>query len=1172
MPFGSSRASIVQSQHSQDGHGRRLWTLFIALLFLAAPFLIFAGPAASDPIVVDNPDDTGYLMWDFTSTENYTMTDTVLDGGFGMLKRANESFVQNSSLDFSTGDMSNIDTTTWPGYMALDSAENSYTVTIQPNVDTGKDTYLAEDKDDTNYGLEKEMRLDSEIGKLQHMLLRFDTSSIPSNAVVDEATMYLWQIPGGKSTPVLYTVHSLLSDFSETSATWNMNDSISDWVEPGGDYDPYPYASGTFPYAIGWFSIGISKLVAQWVKDSGDNQGIIIVPVPVGGDAVKLFQSSEQTSGPSYSPKLTVNYTIHGGMGVYESEPLGPGTNSTFTLCEWSSGMTSRLSDEFSGTALSSKWTWSNDPMDGGGTFNVGVTAPGKLHVIGESNTQNLDTSIGSNYLYQKVVGEFEATVSLSDYFTISSMGAGILLVESPMEWISVAKADPGTSGRIQVAVCTAGVSAVVKNYDWTGYSNAYLKMIRNETGLWILASHDGGSFVEVYNQTSIKTMMMSLDIGPFVYSNSASIPIVDFDYFRVVPVSYLPVEMMIRTGNSTSFTDPSWEAWGFPILGSSAILDVDSKYLQYRTYFETDYSWYTPSFDMFACHSERYLPEGYLESEDVTPSDFSMWYTLTTAEYHDSGLVKYWYSYDHGFNWIYAGTGGSYSISSTMQSLRIRVGLETYDTLSTPTVDSVTAIFGTALASMYVIAPETVVAGQSFEVMIYAKDSSNTTMLHWSGPVTLTATDRYGLESTSGALTVGTAYITNGGYVTVANERYNVAETIMIRASAQESYGYSGLVQVIPGPVATITISPDISEVLEFTSHSFSAIAYDGYGNTVSNASFTWSVDSSIGSLSSTTGSSVTFTAGEYTSIGEITVTANGVSSSKEISVIRTAHNPTFTEPIPAQNKEEDCESWELDLTPYIYDEYHLVSELRWYTTNESLITVSGENKTSNMIITFTPKADAWGVNDLVLFLVDQDGLTGSSTITVNITSVNDGPTIDDIDPLVVHYDMVYLYNLKYYIHDVDNTLDDLTVRVDYVSEAYVDVERQTLAIQYPMVLNGTIQTIFVTVTDGYLSASTTIFVSVTDDNVPISLDVLPTVELYQGESSLNLFNLDDYFIDPDDEMLYYAYGYQHVSIEINPENEVSFFAPFDWYGEEYVIFKATDPRGARVESAALV
>ncbi|MBE0518719.1 MAG: hypothetical protein IH630_05775, partial [Thermoplasmata archaeon] len=567
---------------------------------------------------------------------------------------------------------------------------------------------------------------------------------------------------------------------------------------------------------------------------------------------------------------------------------------------------------------------------DGGGTFNVGVTAPGKLHVVGESNTQNLDTSIGSNYLYQKVVGEFEATVSLSDYFTISSMGAGILLVESPMEWISVAKADPGTSGRIQVAVCTAGVSAVVKNYDWTGYSNAYLKMIRNETGLWILASHDGGSFVEVYNQTSIKTMMMSLDIGPFVYSNSASIPIVDFDYFRVVPVSYLPVEMMIRTGNSTSFTDPSWEAWGFPILGSSAILDVDSKYLQYRTYFETDYSWYTPSFDMFACHSERYLPEGYLESEDVTPSDFSMWYTLTTAEYHDSGLVKYWYSYDHGFNWIYAGTGGSYSISSTMQSLRIRVGLETYDTLSTPTVDSVTAIFGTALASMYVIAPETVVAGQSFEVMIYAKDSSNTTMVHWSGPVTLTATDRYGLESTSGALTVGTAYITNGGYVTVANERYNVAETIMIRASAQESYGYSGLVQVIPGPVATITISPDISEVLEFTSHSFSAMAYDGYGNTVSNASFTWSVDSSIGSLSSTTGSSVTFTAGEYTSIGEITVTANGVSSSKEISVIRTAHNPTFTEPIPAQNKEEDCESWELDLTPYIYDEYHLVSELR--------------------------------------------------------------------------------------------------------------------------------------------------------------------------------------------------------------------------------------------------
>ena len=1122
--------------------------------------------------MVDNPDDTGYLMWDFSSTENYTRTDTVFDDGFGMLERVNESFVQNSSADFSTGDMYNIDTTTWPGYMTLDSTEGSYSMTIQPDIDTGEDTYLAEDKEDTNYGLDKELRLDSEIGKLQHIILRFDASSIPSTAIIDEATVSMWQISGGKSIPVLYTVHSLMSDFSETSATWNMNDSISDWVEPGGDYDPYPYASGTFPYIVGWYSIEISKLVEEWVKDSAQNHGIIIVPVPAGGDAIKMFQSSDQTASPTYAPKLTVNYTIHGGVGVYESEPVGPGTNSTFTLCDWSSGVKSRLSDEFSGTSLSSKWTWLNNPVAGGGSYNVGVTTPGMLHVVGEPNSQNLDTSIGSNYLYQEVVGEFEATVSLSDYFSVSSMGAGILLVESPMEWISVAKADPGTSGRIQVTVCTTGVSAVVENYDWTGFSNAHLKMIRNSTGLWILASQDGGSFVDIYNQTSIKTMRMSLDIGLFIYSNSASVPIVDFDYFRVVPTSYLPVEMMIRTGNSTSFTDPSWEAWGFAILGTSTIPDVDSKYLQYRVYFETDYSWYTPSFDMFACHCERYLSEGYIETEDVTPSDFSMWYTLTTVEDHDSGTVRYWYSYDHGLDWVYAGTGGSYSISSTMQSLRIRVGLETYDTLSTPTVDSVTAVFGTALASMYVVAPGTVVAGQNFEVMIFAKDSSNTTMVHWSGPVTLAATDRYGLESVSGSLAVGTAYITNGGYVTVANEKYNVAETIMIRASAQGSYGYSGLIRVLPGPAATIVISPDISEVTEYSSQSFSAVAYDEYGNTVSNASFTWSVDSSIGSLSSTTGSSVTFTAGEYASTGEITVTANGVSSFKEITVIRTAHNPAFTEPIPTQNKEEDCESWELDLTPYIYDEFHLTSELRWYTTNESIVTVSGENKTGNMILAFTPRSDAWGMNNLSLFLVDQEGLSGSTKIPINITPVNDGPTIDDIDPLVVHYDMVYLYNLKYYIHDVDNTFDELTVRVDYTSEEFVEVEKLTLAIQYPMWLNGTTQAVFVTVNDGHLSASTTIFVSVTDDNVPISLDVLPTVELYQGESALNLFDLDDYFIDPDDEMLYYAYGYQHVSIEINSGNEVSFFAPFDWYGEEYVIFKANDPRGARVESAALV
>ena len=121
-----------------------------------------------------------------------------------------------------------------------------------------------------------------------------------------------------------------------------------------------------------------------------------------------------------------------------------------------------------------------------------------------------------------------------------------------------------------------------------------------------------------------------------------------------------------------------------------------------------------------------------------------------------------------------------------------MRVSLESFDTLRTPLVDSVTVIYGTAIESFYLVVPGTVVAGEAFAVTIYAKDSTNVTMTHWTGPVTLDALDGYGADEASGELSsVSAVQITRAeGHVTVLNEAYTVAETITIQRGAS---GISG-------------------------------------------------------------------------------------------------------------------------------------------------------------------------------------------------------------------------------------------------------------------------------------------------------------------------------------------------------------------------------------------
>lgn len=1152
--------------------GRVCAAIQVCALMILSSILMLSPGAAPDPTVIDNPDDTHSVVWDFDQSSDYSFLSTTLQGGDAVLQWLNRSDGDSDADDYSAGTAVNVDVTTFPGKVVVDEKGSDQFFSAQPGLE-GSDSYLMENRADDNFGSSNNLLMDSEIGRRLHVVMRFDLSAVPTEAVVHDATLWLYQTQGSRGEAVEFDVYGLTASYVESEVCWARGTLSTNWSTPGGDHDSYSYDRCTVASEIGWFGFDVSKLAERWARTPSENLGLILVPVPADGDNQKSFQSSDDTDTPERNPRLVVNYTVEGGIGVLESRYIGPGTNSSFTSISYSSSSASILDDSFSGTALSSKWSWLNNPTLSGGSYDVGITRSGWIHIVGSPNSPIDDTSVGCNFLHQEVTGDFNASTYLDEAFGASSMGAGLLLYETPREWLYVAKVGTGASGEVQVVVCHNGTSSTVASRPWAGLETAHLAVTRNSTGMWFYASQDGVVHDLVYLSADADSLMQRIDVGLFLFSLSSTRPVVDFDRFMVAALTPPTIEVKVRVGNSTSPTDPTWEDWALAdVVSNVDYVGEQGRYLQYRVYVSTGQEWWSPAFSAFSCWYERYSPSGSVETEDYLATDFSMWYTLTTDETDASGVVDYYYSQDNGDTWIHAGTGGSYSIVSAEPQLRVRAVMQTYDTLSTPRIHSVSAMHGTAVSYLVVVAPQTAVAGETFPVTVYVKDSSDTTMVHWTGAVELNAVDSDAPDTINTELAVTSAYITTGGSVTVPNEMYTEAETIIIMAKAQGAYGLSSAITVTHGPVADLEISPTQTTVYEDTEQTFSAVATDAFDNQVTDVEFLWEVDSELGYLNRYNGSSVKLYVGDAGGDGYLRVTVGELEAALHLIVTHTAHAPLFVESIPDQLKYEDSGSWTIDLAPYIEDSVHLDSELRWYVTNDTVVQISGENRTGYMTLSLSTKQDLSGTDILNLYVVDPDGLSTRTNLTVHIIAVNDWPVIEAVEPLAVHYGVLYVYNMRYYVHDVDDQEDDLILSVDDESSEYVSAEGLALRMFYPEALNGTDQAIAVTVSDGSASASTVIQVTISDNNVPVMVDAVPDVNMYQGETRLDVFDLDDYFVDPDDDAMYFTYGYTHVLVNISDDNIVSFFAPMDWYGTEYIIFSAIDAHGARVESVGTI
>ncbi len=343
-------------------------------------------------------------------------------------------------------------------------------------------------------------------------------------------------------------------------------------------------------------------------------------------------------------------------------------------------------------------------------------------------------------------------------------------------------------------------------------------------------------------------------------------------------------------------------------------------------------------------------------------------------------------------------------------------------------------------------------------------------------------------------------------------------------------------------------------------------AAGYNTSSGFLGDLEVNWILDNEeVGDIQDDFSSSTIFT-GLKGGVCNVTAQLGDVQHITEITVIDT-HLPDIVGSIPDVELEKNFGLHEIDLEGYASDEYDSLSEMRWYLTNVStaIVNTFGENQTGNHVITLLSQENANGSMRVTYWLVNSVGNKASQEAWINVTDGYEPPTFKRCPDLYVHYDEPYIFDYSPYIIYDEEKKHELELETDDPEHTIVD--GLNVIYEYPESMLGQEILIVITVSDGIESDYTAITVTVTSNHPPKIIKRLPDVEIEQGELKENVFNLDDYFVDPEGQPLYMSYGYTYLAITIHADNTVDIRADVNWHGLEKVTFRATDPGDALVE-----
>ena len=162
-----------------------------------------------------------------------------------------------------------------------------------------KDSYIHEGQPTTNFGTAGLVLGQNGSGEDQHILLEFDISTIPANAIVVSATLELYHIVNFQRSEanLLPNIQAdaNLSSWTELGVTWNTGPSKINLGDPNLNFNGGP----------GWHSFDVSEIAEAWHSPLFTNRGLTL-----HGDASQIGTFGFEARTGINAPKLHVNYFI----------------------------------------------------------------------------------------------------------------------------------------------------------------------------------------------------------------------------------------------------------------------------------------------------------------------------------------------------------------------------------------------------------------------------------------------------------------------------------------------------------------------------------------------------------------------------------------------------------------------------------------------------------------------------------------------------------------------------------------------------------------------------------------------------------------------------------------------------------------------------------------------
>lgn len=206
------------------------------------------------------------------------------------------------------------------------------TLTLQPDATAGIDTMMQSGSASTNYATNAAMNIgESNAGtNTTHALIKFDLSSLPSDAVISSATLALKLSQAGSfraSSNRTIRVYRQKKAWLEAEATWNNSTTASPWQSPGGfgvnDCEQTDIGSASFATAD---AINTQKnfSLTPTTKSALDLGNGWLIKADTESDDMYLVYSSDDTTAGN-RPQLVVAYTVPGVGIIYPRRNDGLG-------------------------------------------------------------------------------------------------------------------------------------------------------------------------------------------------------------------------------------------------------------------------------------------------------------------------------------------------------------------------------------------------------------------------------------------------------------------------------------------------------------------------------------------------------------------------------------------------------------------------------------------------------------------------------------------------------------------------------------------------------------------------------------------------------------------------------------------------------------------------------